>query len=323
MAMPGRNIDNEKYRYGFNGKENDKDINSGAIAFEARIYDSRIGRWFSTDPREAEYTWQSTYVYFKNCPISILDVRGEGGPPDTGDEIKDLLAKSTQETKKADDYAKNGDRLIKASIEVAQKAVAILEKKKITVKEYSTAIELGEKAADLGKQAAKSYEAAASHHKESEALYDKALGLVPKFMEEIVAEQGKLEKWAKEKKTEAVVQIVLEKLGINGGVGVGTIELFGPRLPKKPVMGSFPGTSRWSKYVATKFPMRTNTQLAGSSSVTRGLGRVAVPLMLIWVGFETSKSIHKLYMTYKDGPSEAEIQSYLNDFEKWKLENPE
>jgi RHS repeat-associated protein len=81
MSMPGRKFSSasSNYRYGFNGKEDDKDINSGAIAFEARIYDSRIGRFFSTDPRQIEYPWQTPYAYFKNCPISILDIKGEGG----------------------------------------------------------------------------------------------------------------------------------------------------------------------------------------------------------------------------------------------------
>jgi RHS repeat-associated protein len=66
-------------KFSFNGKEMDNETYQGSIAFEARIYDSRLGRFFSTDPRELEYTWQSTYVYFKNCPTSIIDLLGEGG----------------------------------------------------------------------------------------------------------------------------------------------------------------------------------------------------------------------------------------------------
>ncbi len=79
MAMPGRTYTaGTAYRYGFNGKENSAEINSGAVTFEARIYDSRIGRFFSTDPRQGEYAWQSTYVYFSNCPTSIVDFKGGG-----------------------------------------------------------------------------------------------------------------------------------------------------------------------------------------------------------------------------------------------------
>ncbi|MCP9751022.1 RHS repeat protein [Ferruginibacter sp. HRS2-29] len=69
------------YRYGFNGKENDNDVKGegNQIGFEARIYDPRLGRFLSPDPRETEYEWQSTYAYFRNSPISVVDVKGEGG----------------------------------------------------------------------------------------------------------------------------------------------------------------------------------------------------------------------------------------------------
>ena len=68
----------KKYRYAWNGKESENELFEGCLAFEARIYDSRIARWMSTDPREAEYAWQSTYVYFSNSPISVIDFLGMG-----------------------------------------------------------------------------------------------------------------------------------------------------------------------------------------------------------------------------------------------------
>jgi RHS repeat-associated protein len=97
MTMPGRTVtlsaangstSQSAYRYGFNGKEKSDEISSGAVSFEARIYDSRIGRFFSTDPREGEYAWQSTYVYFSNCPTSVLDVLGMGGTSDNKNNDK-------------------------------------------------------------------------------------------------------------------------------------------------------------------------------------------------------------------------------------------
>ncbi len=87
MNMPGRTFQAvtlsgaEGYRYGFNGKETSPEISSGAVSFEARIYDSRIGRFFSTDPREGEYAWQSTYVFAHNNPIALIDYLGMGDPP--------------------------------------------------------------------------------------------------------------------------------------------------------------------------------------------------------------------------------------------------
>ncbi len=78
MVLPGRIYNAGSYRYGFNGKEKDKDISEGSITFEARIYDDRIGRFFSTDPRQNEYSWQTPYAYFCNSPILIIDFNGEG-----------------------------------------------------------------------------------------------------------------------------------------------------------------------------------------------------------------------------------------------------
>ncbi len=74
------------YRYSFNGKEKDDETygEGNCIAYEARIYDSRLGRMFSTDPREMEYAWQTPYAYFSNSPIKVIDYLGMG----SGDEVK-------------------------------------------------------------------------------------------------------------------------------------------------------------------------------------------------------------------------------------------
>ena len=73
-----------KYRFSFNGKEEDNEVtvDGGTIAFEARIYDSRICRFLSTDPLAAEYSYQSTYVFAHNCPITLIDFLGMGDPKD-------------------------------------------------------------------------------------------------------------------------------------------------------------------------------------------------------------------------------------------------
>jgi RHS repeat-associated protein len=72
------------YRYGFNGKETD-DENAGDLDFGARIYDSRLGRFLSPDPKENDYPGQSTYVCAINNPIGCIDVNGEGVPLGSGD----------------------------------------------------------------------------------------------------------------------------------------------------------------------------------------------------------------------------------------------
>ena len=97
MTMPGRNFQSDKYRFGFNGKEKDKDITSGDLDFDARIYDSRLGRWLSTDVLESKYPFASTYCFGLNNPISFADADGRLiWIPDASyaDKITALLQKS-------------------------------------------------------------------------------------------------------------------------------------------------------------------------------------------------------------------------------------
>lgn len=81
MLIKERSFSSDIYRFGFNGKEKDDEVKSGdnTVAFEARIYDSRLGRFLSTDPLEFKYSWQTTYAYYKNSPVSVLDFKGMGG----------------------------------------------------------------------------------------------------------------------------------------------------------------------------------------------------------------------------------------------------
>ncbi len=92
MLIKERAYTSDSYRFGFNGKENDNEIFSGCIAFEARIFDSRLGRFFSTDPWESKYYWQTPYAYFKNSPISLVDFLGKGAviPEDEEMDIRNI-----------------------------------------------------------------------------------------------------------------------------------------------------------------------------------------------------------------------------------------
>ena len=84
MLLPGREWQ-EGYRFGFNGYENTSGIfeNQIVIDFGARVYDCRLAKFFSIDPRSIEYPWQSAYAYFANSPVFLVDVdgMGEGDPP--------------------------------------------------------------------------------------------------------------------------------------------------------------------------------------------------------------------------------------------------
>ena len=45
MQMPGRTWTASEYRYAFNGKEKNNEINAGDYDFGDRIYNSKIGKW--------------------------------------------------------------------------------------------------------------------------------------------------------------------------------------------------------------------------------------------------------------------------------------
>lgn len=91
MPMPNRNVEGN-YRYAFQGQE--KDPETGMEAFELRLWDSRIGRWLTTDPY-GQYA--SPYLGMGNNPISRIDPDGGYSPP------TDYINKQTGATAHVDD----------------------------------------------------------------------------------------------------------------------------------------------------------------------------------------------------------------------------
>ncbi len=78
--MPGRKYSaGSKYRYGFNGKENDNEVKGEGNSYDygARIYDPRIGRFLSTDPEEEKFPHMTPYQISSNSPIWRIDPDGE------------------------------------------------------------------------------------------------------------------------------------------------------------------------------------------------------------------------------------------------------
>jgi hypothetical protein len=57
MAMPGRTFGSGLYRYGFNGHENDNEINGTGnhLSFGDYGYDPRLGRRWNIDPLASKY----------------------------------------------------------------------------------------------------------------------------------------------------------------------------------------------------------------------------------------------------------------------------
>jgi RHS repeat-associated protein len=66
------------YLYGFNGKEEDNEVKGegNSLDFGARMYDARLGRWLSRDPKEKQYPTLSPYVFVSNQPILAIDPDG-------------------------------------------------------------------------------------------------------------------------------------------------------------------------------------------------------------------------------------------------------
>ena len=78
MPMPNRNVEGN-YRYKYQGQE--KDPETGKEAFELRLWDSRIGRWLTTDPYGQ---YHSPYLGMGNNPISQIDPDGGMSGPGDG-----------------------------------------------------------------------------------------------------------------------------------------------------------------------------------------------------------------------------------------------
>ena len=78
--MIGRDFSVQNYHYGFNGQEKDNEVkgNGNSLDFGARIYDSRLGRFLSLDPKYKIFPSLSAYCYAANNPIFLIDKDGEG-----------------------------------------------------------------------------------------------------------------------------------------------------------------------------------------------------------------------------------------------------
>ncbi len=66
-AYSGKLVDN--YRFGFNGQEKDDEITGvtgSHLNFKYRMYDSRIGRFFTVDPLTSKYPYNSPYAFCEN-----------------------------------------------------------------------------------------------------------------------------------------------------------------------------------------------------------------------------------------------------------------
>jgi RHS repeat-associated protein len=79
VALDGRTMQGEEYRYGFNGMEKDDEVKGEGNSYttEFRQYDPRIGRWMSIDPKFMKAPNLTPYRFSFNNPIAITDPNGD------------------------------------------------------------------------------------------------------------------------------------------------------------------------------------------------------------------------------------------------------
>jgi RHS repeat-associated protein len=80
MGMASRKYQlSAQYKYGFNGKENDKETvgtGEGTQDYGMRIYNPALGRFLSVDPLTKKYAYYSPYQFAGNMPIRYVDLDG-------------------------------------------------------------------------------------------------------------------------------------------------------------------------------------------------------------------------------------------------------
>ena len=79
MSIDSRSYTSALYRYGFNGKETDKE--TGEQDYGERIYDSRLAKFLSIDPLATKYPELSPYQFASNRPIDGVDLDGREWNP--------------------------------------------------------------------------------------------------------------------------------------------------------------------------------------------------------------------------------------------------
>ena len=79
VQLDGRTIQGDFYRRGFNGMEKDDEVKGGGNSYDfgARMYDSRVGRFLSRDPKENVLNQFSPYHFALNSPVQTMDDKGE------------------------------------------------------------------------------------------------------------------------------------------------------------------------------------------------------------------------------------------------------
>ncbi len=104
MPIPGRNYNNEKYRYVFNGMEKDDELKGTGnhLSWGDYGYDPRTIRRWQPDPMQAKYPWHSPYIAMANNQIVNKEIDGKDFAMYIDHNTKTILVVATIYTNKSD-----------------------------------------------------------------------------------------------------------------------------------------------------------------------------------------------------------------------------
>jgi RHS repeat-associated protein len=78
MEMPGRSFSSSNYRFGFNGKPKDNEVNGNGNLYDYgfRIFNPSISRFLSLDPLTKKFPELTPFQFASNSPIMAIDLDG-------------------------------------------------------------------------------------------------------------------------------------------------------------------------------------------------------------------------------------------------------
>ena len=144
MAIQGRKYQaSNRYRYGFNGKENDPETfgtGSGTQDYGMRIYNPALGKFLSVDPLAQKYPFASPYAFCLNNPILFIDKDGREVFIYGADAGKAVAALQTKTSLQLSYDAKTGQltALGKPQTKLDQELLKAINDKRIKVVLYTT-----------------------------------------------------------------------------------------------------------------------------------------------------------------------------------------
>ena len=124
MVQPARTTGPDLYAYGFGGKNTDGELSGphNNYNFGARLFDPRLGRWWSVDKLTTKTPSQSPYHYAGNSPISM-------GDPDGNETVYEVIYNKDK---------KGGRMIVHTDIVVTNSSVTFIENYKKILQHYYT-----------------------------------------------------------------------------------------------------------------------------------------------------------------------------------------